>query len=750
METNNEKWLAGQLERHADGQDVELPTGLAHISDSLQQTMREIQPRSGFVDELAGRLQAQRTQPGTPPPPGKNAAARLWRLLAGVAGVAALAAFAWFVAGLFSSPPLAADVTSAPPEQPTTLSGATPSPTPLPAGLSLTAPGWIHTVEQIDDGSMATVDEESGEIVNLQTPFQIDAWSLLDEQGRVVSYIHQVRDLDGNLLQATTLRDGVSRNLTLRQELPVSGPPGPFPWADPHSPLYHDAGIELLLIERAPAPPAEALALLQLEIASNACAGLTLVDEAAWDAREQYNRWLDALAAEIGGQPDRWLHLQLARQQNPDAVIHADSPLPHDYQSEQWIRLDEAGRVVARVGIVTDGEGRPFSTGVRRDGVAYDFTQQQNHPNTPQRLDLASNFFANIGSAAGGLALLEEQIDGRPALRYSVCRSYNGARPRFGALPDPIEGDQWHLWLDAESGQPLRSGSSYADVNGRVHTDWTEAFTVEVVNGLPPQAQALWLQAEQTEQGALPPTPTPPAVPFTYPGITLTLQSASYEATQTTISLTLQIATDDVARAHGASQGRLALFDDAGNEYQPTLGNAGNSNSPPGLVAEISQSFEPALAPEAQRLTLQASLSLSWAADRPIILDLRERQVGDRWPVNETVEIYGLQLPIEEAALVADPDAPPGSLAIQLFAPCVAAGGVVLTFLDITVEEGQHMGSGPGHSACDRGEQQLVASTTVKALLDGDPPAALESATLYLVGRLELTGPWELSWDVVK
>ncbi len=607
MTTNDEKWLAEQLEQHAAGQEADLPAGLAHVSSSLQQSMRQIQPRPGFVNELEGQLgqQARGQQEN-------GFAGRLRRLLSGAAGAVALAAgavavaaFVWFVVGLFSSPPLTASATPDAQAQATALPGAAPSPTALPAGLSLTAPGWIHTIEQVEEGSMATVDPESGDIVNLQTTFQIDAWSLLDEQGNVVRRVSQVRDLQGRLLQANTLRDGVSRNLTFQQQVSVQEPPLPLEWADPGSPLYDEATITLLLIERAPAPPADVLALLDQEITSNACAGLTLVDEAAWDVRERYNRWVDEMAAELGAPSGRWLSVRLAHRQNPDAVVHQGSPLPLDYHSEQWLQLDDMSRVVARVSIVSDGQGQAFSSGVQRDGVAYDFAQQQQNAYRPHRLDLDRGFFANMNSQlgpGGGLALAEAALDSRPALRYSFCHSYNGARPRFGELPQPIEGNQYHLWLDAASGQPLRAERSYADVRGQVHLDWSEMISIEVVDELPPQAQALWLQAAQTEVSVLNQTPALPAVPSSYPGITLTLQGATYEAYQTTVSFTVQLATDDVSRAYSVSQGRTLLFDDAGNQYQPSLGNAGSVRRPPGLVGEVSQSFEPGLADGARLL----------------------------------------------------------------------------------------------------------------------------------------------------
>lgn len=350
MKTNDEKWLTDQLDEYADGQEAELPAGRAHVSSSLQQTMREMQPHAVFFDGLAGQLQ-ERQQPSEAR---SRLANGLWRLLASAAGVAALIAFVWFVAGLFSRPPLTASTTVEPDQLPAALPGSmkgyelyswqeadaawrytlvtgtnrrktaeeliveanafgedgwvkvtvtgtgslidllgrlpvgeavfwmTPeatdagtfglpdseivgsveqraralglqltisrctglagtrqvgvataapevAPTPLPAGLSLTAPGWIHTIEQVNDGSMTTVDPESGDVVNLpKTDFQVEVWALLDDEGLLLSRVSQVRDLDGNLLQVTTLRDGVLRNLTLQEKVVFDGQPAPL------------------------------------------------------------------------------------------------------------------------------------------------------------------------------------------------------------------------------------------------------------------------------------------------------------------------------------------------------------------------------------------------------------------------------------------------------------------------------------------------------------------------------------------
>ncbi|MDT8307044.1 MAG: hypothetical protein RRC07_14025 [Anaerolineae bacterium] len=100
METNNQKWLAEEIEKHADGQDAELPAGLARISGSLQQAMQETQPRPGFINELAEQIEIQQRVA----PRAGASVLWLWRLLVGAAAVLVVIAFAFFVSGLFSEP----------------------------------------------------------------------------------------------------------------------------------------------------------------------------------------------------------------------------------------------------------------------------------------------------------------------------------------------------------------------------------------------------------------------------------------------------------------------------------------------------------------------------------------------------------------------------------------------------------------------------------------------------------------------
>lgn len=51
-------------------------------------------------------------------------------------------------------------------------------------------------------------------------------------------------------------------------------------------------------------------------------------------------------------------------------------------------------------------------------------------------------------------------------------------------------------------------------------------------------------------------------------------------------------------------------------------------------------------------------------------------------------------------------------------------------------------------AAAANGQDRLVSTLTVREMMDGSEPAALETIVLQPSGRLHLVGPWELSWDV--
>src|SRR5690606_16772763 len=169
--------------------------------------------------------------------------------------------------------------------------------------------------------------------------------------------------------------------------------------------------------------------------------------------------------------------------------------------------------------------------------------------------------------------------------------------------------------------------------------------------------------------------------------------------------------------------------------------------APSGHLSQTSDSFQPG-ALGAEMLTLQTGLDLTAKASSTVTLDLRGRQPGDRWSLDQTVEISGLPVPIVGAALAADPGAPPGSLSLQLVAPCVSDAGVQLFYLELMAEGVERQYDGRGGNACGDGQESMVSTLIIEALPDGRGPGEMEIVILQLAGRLHLPGPWEVSWEV--
>lgn len=231
------------------------------------------------------------------------------------------------------------------------------------------------------------------------------------------------------------------------------------------------------------------------------------------------------------------------------------------------------------------------------------------------------------------------------------------------------------------------------------------------------------------------------------PEITLTLQDVSYTQDETTVSVQIEIAGDRAGNVIGASLARPTLVDEQGNQYEWRAGSGNGQAAPSGHLSQTSDSFQPG-ALGAEMLTLQTGLDLTAKATSTATLDLRGRQPGDRWSLDQTVEIFGLPVPIVEAALAADPGAPPGSLSLQLVAPCVSDAGVQLFYLELMAEGVERQYDGRGGNACGDGQESMVSTLIIEALPDGRGPGEMEIVILQLAGRLHLPGPWEVSWEV--
>lgn len=88
--------------------------------------------------------------------------------------------------------------------------------------------GWIHIVSeyQVDqDGIREALDG-----VDLEDGYVQDQWFLLDEQGYEITHVSIQRDMNGNVIQVSALRDKTGYNLTLRVRFPMSDEAAAFIW----------------------------------------------------------------------------------------------------------------------------------------------------------------------------------------------------------------------------------------------------------------------------------------------------------------------------------------------------------------------------------------------------------------------------------------------------------------------------------------------------------------------------------------
>lgn len=338
------------------------------------------------------------------------------------------------------------------------------------------------------------------------------------------------------------------------------------------------------------------------------------------------------------------------------------------------------------------------------------------------------------------LAFVPVSPEYREDVAVEACRfTWDEAVGRF---VDPCSGDEWELDGTLNLAHSTERWSN-RDLDRYAITLQEGAFAVhldQVITGTAGGSDV----GLNIPAGVVPiqPTSTRPTVPYTYPGITLTLQAVSYTRYETNVSLQIEIAGDHADNVSGAGLAQPTLVDDQGNRYEPGLSSATIQTTADGLLVEVTQSFRPA-AIDTQTLFLETGLELRAEASSTVTIDLRGRQPGDRWPVDQTVEIYGLMVPIEEATLIAEP----GAVSLQMAAPCVSEGGVRLIYLELLAGGETHQGD--GHSVgCGDGQERLVSTRTIEGLVGGSAPGEMESVTLRLAGRFHLPGPWELSWEV--
>ncbi|MFW5943113.1 MAG: hypothetical protein ACOCXI_15020 [Chloroflexota bacterium] len=132
----DERRLAEELDRHTAGQEADLPADLKAMSDGLHQAMRYTQPRAGFVNELAGKLQERQQEMSEVR---STAVPLLWakRLLSGAVGATIIITFFLFVSGLFSSPPVGPSISERRTAMPSALSATGTLPPGSPQSVAV-------------------------------------------------------------------------------------------------------------------------------------------------------------------------------------------------------------------------------------------------------------------------------------------------------------------------------------------------------------------------------------------------------------------------------------------------------------------------------------------------------------------------------------------------------------------------------------------------------------------------------------
>lgn len=237
------------------------------------------------------------------------------------------------------------------------------------------------------------------------------------------------------------------------------------------------------------------------------------------------------------------------------------------------------------------------------------------------------------------------------------------------------------------------------------------------------------------------------------PQVTLTLEDVTFASDETVVEIRIEMDAEPPGQfqSHSANPVAWLLIDEQGRQSGGRRARGSCNEGDGRLVCQNTLWFEP-VADDAETLTLEvASLDVRWPATEMVVVDLEGRQPGDRWPLDEELNIMGMTVPLTEAAWVTDPDAPDGYLSMQLVTPCVAQADVQLIYLETWVREQRSGSGGVGNQACDRPEaEQLVAAFTVDSLRDGRAPAALEKVEVDVHGRLPLQGPWTMTWNVER
>ena len=206
-------------------------------------------------------------------------------------------------------------------------------------------------------------------------------------------------------------------------------------------------------------------------------------------------RWSDAVLPSSG-----WLHVVThhTRDKDKTSLLPNGQPIPLNYISETWYRLDDRGQVVEAVALMRSEEGQPIQVGTFRENTWRNLTvgeKWKGEPFTP-RLDLG--FSADVARAPEWGSTLDRRMvtwAGRPAMRF-VMRDEFAPPRRIEGYAQPVVRGERRAWFDPDSGALLllERVLVMADGTERV-VERVEPVTIE--RGVEPPAEVLALLQQE-------------------------------------------------------------------------------------------------------------------------------------------------------------------------------------------------------------------------------------------------------------
>ena len=198
------------------------------------------------------------------------------------------------------------------------------------------------------------------------------------------------------------------------------------------------------------------------------------------------------------------------------------------------------------------------------------------------------------------------------------------------------------------------------------------------------------------------------------------------------------------------------LFNQDGFIYQPQEASSSNpvyDASTNRLVVDLEWVVEDD-ACEADNLTFESALVLmEIPADRPIVINLSNHEIGDEWAVNKVVHFDELIVTVESVKLTARHQLRNDDLyeypAIEIQTHSVAGENIELRCIYIGFSFNENQPYLRGSRGCLSTEDLITSYTMIgEPVPEGEPVTFSASITEFIVmGDLILIEPWRLSWD---